>query len=70
MSVIERYVTEAPEPRTCQCADLSRKDEKCKAELILHDSGKEIFLCKRHAALNLSANLNLLATAVVELATA
>jgi hypothetical protein len=58
------------EPRPCERAALT-SGTKCIAAIILRDeNGKHRFLCLPHAALHLSGNQALLASAVVELALA
>lgn len=70
MPIIEPYrIDHNAGPRNCQ-HDLGGKQHP--AEVILHsrDGRFEEFLCKRHAALALSNDLDRLATAVVEIALA
>jgi hypothetical protein len=71
VGIIEVYKTaEGIQPRTCQRADLTPGSmrPKCTAEVIVHGTGREEFLCRIHAAQALSGNRDLLATAVIELA--
>ena len=69
MPIILPYVFEEEEgPRACERAVLT-SGVKCTAEIVLRDkNGKHHFLCKTHAAENLSGNQELLASAVIELA--
>jgi hypothetical protein len=69
VQIIEPYVEDCGgEPRICQRAVFS-SHAKCSAEIVLCDEhGEERFLCRTHAAQELTTNLHLLARAVMEIA--
>ena len=72
MPIIEPYIMEHNAgPRNCQF-EIGPGTIQHPAELILHsaDGRHEKFLCKRHAVLKLSHDMDLLAAAVVETALA
>lgn len=72
MAIIEPYkMDHHAGPRNCQ-HEIGPGTTSHPAELILHtvDGHHEKFLCKRHAALALSRDSDLLATAVLETALA
>jgi hypothetical protein len=72
MPIIEPYKLEHNEgPRNCQY-EIGPGTNQHPAELILHsaDGRHEKFLCKMHAVLTLSQDMNRLAAAVVEMALA
>jgi hypothetical protein len=72
MPIIEPYILDHNAgPRNCQY-EIGPGTKEHPAELILHsvDGRFEKFLCKRHAAMTLSHDLDQLATAVVESALA
>jgi hypothetical protein len=69
VQIIEPYIEDCgEEPRICQRAVFSSR-AKCGAEIVLRDEhGEDQFLCRIHAAQVLKTNLDLLATAVIEIA--
>ena len=72
MPIIEPYKMDHNEgPRNCQY-EIGPGTNQHPAELILHsaDGRQEKFLCKRHAVLTLSHDMDRLAAAVVETALA
>jgi hypothetical protein len=63
--VVEQYLFDSyVGPRDCNGAPAG---QGCKAELILHDDKGDFFMCRKHAALHLSKNPTLMASALIDL---
>jgi hypothetical protein len=66
MPLVKKYAPTAP-PKFCRYAESNPTGQKCRAELVVEKPGGPVYVCKRHAAKELSDNASLLANAIREL---